>query len=246
MCGRPSSAAGSGVPLALRLLSHRQRFAARLWPAAALLSRHLDAQPELVRGKHVLELGAGAALPSLYASLLGASAVLVTDWPDERMLENTRFNLAANLPPPLACRASVCGYNWARPARNLLSELGRLRRGGAAAAEADQAAGPAAAAAAAEAERDCFDVVLMSDLLYECEHEALLSAAAICLGGAAGGAASGVARAPGGRVLLTFQPHDPIQLARQLRCHARPAPTRLQPISRARPSARRPWRRPTA
>ena len=214
-------------PLQLWLLSHRQRFAAKVWPAAELLSRHLRSHPQLVRGKAVLELGAGAALPSLCAAQLGARSVLVTDFADEKMLENMRRNLNANLSPQQLRRARVCGYNWSRPPELLLSELHALQHdadgaaaddgshaafavgtaaaGGAARATATTAAAPTTKASPRRASTS-FDVVLMSDLLYECEHEALLEAAAACLG-----------VQPDARVLLTFQPHDPVQLGRQLR-----------------------------
>ena len=74
----------------------------------------------------VLELGAGAALPSLCAALLGARTVLVTDYPDARMLENTAHNLDVNLPGPLRRRVRACGYDWSRPASRLLDELRAL------------------------------------------------------------------------------------------------------------------------
>jgi predicted nicotinamide N-methyase len=177
---------GGGPVLRLRLLSHRQRFAARVWPAARLLSRHLHAQPSLVCGKAVLELGAGAALPSLCAALLGARTVLVTDYPDARMLENTAHNLDVNLPGPLRRRVRACGYDWSRPASRLLDELRALEASAARGAAGAPAAAPAAPAAGEEEEGPSnsaarFDVVLMSDLLYELEHEALLAAAAACL-----------------------------------------------------------------
>ena len=52
---------------------------AAVWGISALVARHLAAHPQLVRRKSVLELGAGAALPSLAAAALGAATVLATD-----------------------------------------------------------------------------------------------------------------------------------------------------------------------
>lgn len=50
---------------------------------------------ELVCGKNVLELGAGAGLPSIAAAIWGAKNVVVTDYPDEDMVENMKINVDA-------------------------------------------------------------------------------------------------------------------------------------------------------
>lgn len=50
-----------------------------LWPSAEALAIHLNDHAELVKGKRVLELGAGLGFPSLVASHLGG-AVLTTDF----------------------------------------------------------------------------------------------------------------------------------------------------------------------
>lgn len=55
---------------------------ARLWPAAIALSRYLDAHPELVQNKKVLELAGGLGLPSLVAAQW-AAAVCCTDYAPE-------------------------------------------------------------------------------------------------------------------------------------------------------------------
>jgi len=50
-----------------------------LWPACHAFCAHLCAHPELVRGKRVVELGAGTGLPGILAAALGATEVLLTD-----------------------------------------------------------------------------------------------------------------------------------------------------------------------
>jgi predicted nicotinamide N-methyase len=195
------------------LLSHRQRYAHRIWPAAQVLARHLDAHPEEVAGRAVLEIGAGAALPSVVAALLGARAVLVTDYPDERMLHNMRRNVQHNVPPAAAARTSVVGYDWKTSPSALLERLAEL---------SPCADGHGRTAGGGGA----FELILLADLLYECEHEPILRAVAACLAAdgtagadacaASGGGSDGAAAAPRARALLTFQVHDHCQLARQM------------------------------
>eukprot|EP01031_Cornospumella_fuschlensis_P028441 gene28441-34335_t len=55
------------------------------WAAAEVLSAYLLSSAEL-RGKRVLELGAGTGLPSVVCGLCGASSVTITDRKDEREL----------------------------------------------------------------------------------------------------------------------------------------------------------------
>ncbi|KJR80431.1 uncharacterized protein SPSK_05394 [Sporothrix schenckii 1099-18] len=50
-----------------------------------------------VAGRSCVELGAGTALPSILAALLGATRVVVTDYPSDVVLENLRANLARNV-----------------------------------------------------------------------------------------------------------------------------------------------------
>lgn len=54
-----------------------------------------DHSQELVHGRTVLELGAGAGLPSIAAAIWGAKQVVVTDYPDEDLVENMRMNIDA-------------------------------------------------------------------------------------------------------------------------------------------------------
>lgn len=51
----------------------------------------------LVRGKRVLELGAGLGMTSIAVKLVGASSVIVTDGDDELLEEKTRKNIQLNL-----------------------------------------------------------------------------------------------------------------------------------------------------
>lgn len=54
-----------------------------------------DHARDLVMGRNVLELGAGAGLPSLAAAIWGAEHVVLTDYPDEDLVDNMRINVDA-------------------------------------------------------------------------------------------------------------------------------------------------------
>lgn len=54
-----------------------------------------DHKESLVRGTSMLELGAGAGLPGIAAAIWGAQNVVVTDYPDQDLVENIKINVDA-------------------------------------------------------------------------------------------------------------------------------------------------------
>lgn len=64
------------------------------WDGAVVLAKYLEMHPELVRGKAVLELGAGTGVAGLGALAAGAESVLCTDLP--YALHSLGANLALN------------------------------------------------------------------------------------------------------------------------------------------------------
>jgi hypothetical protein len=158
---------------------------------------------------------------------------VTSDWPDARMLANTAANLNANLAPEMHQRVMVVGYDWNTPPHPLLGALDAIVSGGARAAPCavrvldlalDLGFDRGAEAHILPEQPRRFDLILMSDLLYECEHEALLRAIVCCLSrsrpvgavpGAEPRAVSGGASPHEPRVLLTYQVHDRCQAARQ-------------------------------
>ena len=75
-----------------------------LWESSLALAQTLASNPELVRGRRVLELGAGAGLPGLVASTLGAT-VTQTDLSDD-LLALAAHNAALNALSPLPAFAA--------------------------------------------------------------------------------------------------------------------------------------------
>ena len=77
------------------------------WPGGQALSRHLLDHPEIVRGKRVLDFGAGCAVEALAALRSGATAVVAADI-DPLAGVAARLNAALNdLPGPLLPSADV-------------------------------------------------------------------------------------------------------------------------------------------
>ncbi|KAL8989203.1 MAG: hypothetical protein Q9177_001863 [Variospora cf. flavescens] len=86
----------SGETLRLRLVGHNPLWGHHLWNGAQVVTDYLyDHKESLVRGRDVLELGAGAGLPSIAAAIWGAKNVVVTDYPDEDLVENMMINVDA-------------------------------------------------------------------------------------------------------------------------------------------------------
>lgn len=74
----------------------------------------------MVRAKSVLEFGAGAGLPSLISSHLGATQVVVTDYPDADLITNLAHNIDSCSPSlPIVAK----GYLWGADPSPLIDEV---------------------------------------------------------------------------------------------------------------------------
>lgn len=118
-------ALASGSVLTLHLVGHSVMDAHHLWNGGRVLADHLEAHPDLVRGRTVLELGAGAGIPSLVAASLGARGVVATDYPDPDVLAALQRNVdeCALIPEPKADHVVVDGYVWGHPVERLLAKM---------------------------------------------------------------------------------------------------------------------------
>lgn len=68
-----------------------------VWDASLVLAKYVERNPDLVRGKRVLELGAGVAAPSVTAAVMGASEVLMTELPELMPLLQSNLSLHPSL-----------------------------------------------------------------------------------------------------------------------------------------------------
>ncbi|KAH8555391.1 putative methyltransferase-domain-containing protein [Umbelopsis sp. PMI_123] len=139
---------GTTSDLKLRLVGSHPLWAHYLWNAAKVFATYLDENKDLCRGKSFLELGAGAALPSLIAAINGAKKTVITDYPDRELIENIEYNVKTNL-PSLQKAVSVKGYVWGTKVSSLQEELSN--------------------------EETKYDVIILSDLIFNhSQHHAML------------------------------------------------------------------------
>ena len=109
-----------------------------------------DNVQELVKDKDVLELGAGAGLPSLVSAVRGARKVVITDYPDPDLIQNLQYNIEhCDL---FSSKTSTVaeGYTWGNDTSHLHSHLAEPSTG--------------------------FDLLILADILFNhSEHQKLVS-----------------------------------------------------------------------
>ncbi|TIA94138.1 hypothetical protein E3P81_00355 [Wallemia ichthyophaga] len=109
-----------GRELKIRLESFHPLWAHYLWNASRVFCNYLI-NNNLCKGKSVCELGAGAGLPSLVSALEGADKTVVTDYPDEPLLNNLRINVGECLEENAQNKIKVEGFVWGSDIANLLA-----------------------------------------------------------------------------------------------------------------------------
>jgi EEF1A N-terminal glycine/lysine methyltransferase len=84
----------SGEVVTLRLICEDPLWGHMLWNAGRVMADYLTVHADtLVRDRYVLELGAGAGLPSFVAAMKGAKRVVVTDYPYGDAVGNLSWNI---------------------------------------------------------------------------------------------------------------------------------------------------------
>ncbi|GBC17145.2 hypothetical protein RIR_jg33014.t1 [Rhizophagus irregularis DAOM 181602=DAOM 197198] len=146
--------------LNIRLVGSHPLWAHLLWNAGKCFAWYLDEHKELVKGKKVLELGAGGALPSLIAAVNGAEKVVITDYPDDDLIDNIRHNVNTNLSTDICTdNIRVLGYIWGKDTYPLLNAISK-----------------------SEKTSNLYDLIILSDLIFNhSQHKALLKTCKECL-----------------------------------------------------------------
>ncbi|KAF9068827.1 hypothetical protein BDP27DRAFT_1294528 [Rhodocollybia butyracea] len=133
-----------------------------LFSPSLLLTERIERGLIPLRGKTVIELGAGCSLPSLASCIISdpsnvPSLVVTSDYPDPVILENLKHNIERNqiLVSP-SCKLHYTGYEWGQGAQELLAFL------------------PSGASG--------FEIVILSDLLhFHASHDALIKSVSFLL-----------------------------------------------------------------
>ncbi|KAI7864762.1 putative methyltransferase-domain-containing protein [Spinellus fusiger] len=134
--------------LSIRLVGSHPLWAHHLWNASKVFANFIDKNKKICRHRTVLELGAGGSLPSLIAAANHATKVVVTDYPDDDLIDNISYNVNQNL-QHLASHVSVKGYIWGTSANGLRQLLPEGQT--------------------------TYDVIILSDLVFNhSQHHALL------------------------------------------------------------------------
>ncbi|KAI1631444.1 hypothetical protein F4809DRAFT_166170 [Biscogniauxia mediterranea] len=119
----------SGETITLHLVGHSPLEAHHLWNGSRIISKYFETHVSEVRDRTVLELGAGAGLPSIVCSILGARRTVVTDFPDPDLVINMKKNiLGCHLIPASDADLKdspivADGYVWGADPAHLIAHL---------------------------------------------------------------------------------------------------------------------------
>lgn len=130
-----------------------------MWNAGQVITSFLeDHANDFIKDKRVLELGAGAGLPSLAAAALGARTVVMTDYPEPDLILNLQHNIDHCGLDLADVNIFSAGYLWGQPVGDLKSYLK---------SESDEE----------------FDLVILADILFNhSEHSKLIATLAQTMG----------------------------------------------------------------
>ncbi|KAH7068157.1 putative methyltransferase-domain-containing protein [Paraphoma chrysanthemicola] len=140
----------SGQKVTVRLVGHNPLWGHHLWNAGITTSTYFESHASsLISNRTILELGAGAGLPSLVCALSGARTVVVTDYPDADLIDNLRYNITHCELLPTTPNIVAEGYLWGAPVDDVVKHLPAGEQG--------------------------FDVLILADLLFNhSEHGKLI------------------------------------------------------------------------
>mmetsp|Transcript_18270 Transcript_18270/g.33789 ORF Transcript_18270/g.33789 Transcript_18270/m.33789 type:complete len:313 (-) Transcript_18270:981-1919(-) len=115
---------GVRKPVTLHLADGKVHLMAQhVWQSSLTLAEEMCDGSVDVKDKIVVELGAGAALPGIVARRLGAKHVIISDYPDQAIIDNIECNVKENFMEGVDSPATVKGFAWGTSIDTLLDAL---------------------------------------------------------------------------------------------------------------------------
>ncbi|KAI6015328.1 putative methyltransferase-domain-containing protein [Pisolithus orientalis] len=177
----------SSEEVAVRLVGSHPLWGHYLWNASVAVAEYLESHRDLVRGRFVLELGAGGGLPGIVSAQIGAKKVVLTDYPDQELIDNLTYNVDHNVSPADRTNIDIQGYIWGHKVQGLLAALPSTRDGWRA-----------------------FDLIILSDLVFNhSQHDALLRTCELSLTPLSGQPCEPPSSQPAPCVLVFYTHHRP-------------------------------------
>ncbi|KAI6111818.1 putative methyltransferase-domain-containing protein [Pisolithus croceorrhizus] len=173
--------------VAIRLVGSHPLWGHYLWNASVAVAEYLESNRDSVRGRFVLELGAGGGLPGIVSAQIGAEMVVLTDYPDRELIDNLTYNVDHNVSPTGRTKVDVMGYVWGHKVDDLLAVLPSTRKSW-----------------------RLFDLIILSDLVFNhSQHDALLRTCELCLTPLPGHVQEPPSNQPAPCVLVFYSHHRP-------------------------------------
>jgi nicotinamide N-methyltransferase len=110
---------GEKTAIRLGLVASHALWAHHLWNGGVVLADMVDDGRIAVADRSVVELGSGAALPSIVALLAGARCVVSTEYPEQPLLDNVACNIRRNVGD--VSRSKVTGFLWGSDPKDVLA-----------------------------------------------------------------------------------------------------------------------------
>ncbi|KAI5476428.1 putative nicotinamide N-methyltransferase [Pseudohyphozyma bogoriensis] len=111
----PPASASNPAPLTVTIPASQSGLielqAHYVWNAGIRMANLITTGKVEVKGKNVIELGAGAGIPGLLAAREGAESVVLSDFDNADLLSHIRDNIPS-LPPAYQPKVSVVGHTW--------------------------------------------------------------------------------------------------------------------------------------
>lgn len=103
-------------------------FAHYVWSSSIEFGyNYFEGKIQIPNGSSIIELGAGAGLPSLCLASMNTpeinNQIVITDYPDENIIDNIQKNLTNNIKSEFRSNCNVLGYCWGEDISTLTNLL---------------------------------------------------------------------------------------------------------------------------